>query len=97
MKQFDFKNINKRDVLFACAIILLTAFLLFIPSRIGGKGTSPGMSALNAIQLVSNCTDVTYERCDSRIIEVLIKSLALDIDNGGIAFWKKFVAERNSR
>jgi hypothetical protein len=97
MKQFDFKNINKRDVLFACAIILLTAFLLFIPSRIGGKGTSPAMSALNAIQLVSNYTDITYEQYEPRIIIVLVKSLLRDLDNGGVAFWEKYVAERYGR
>lgn len=92
--QINIKKISRRDVFFAAAIIVFTAFLLLIPSKLADKGTSPGMSALNAVILVSNCTDVTYEKFDENAVSVIYKSLALDKDFGGLEFWKSFISAR---
>ena len=92
--QIDFKKISRRDAVFATVIILLTAFLLAVPSKLADKGSSPGMSALNAVQLVSNCTDVVYEKYDERVVDVLYKSLILDKDFAGLNFWKSFISMR---
>ena len=92
--QINMKKINRRDLLFAAAIVFLTAFLLLIPSRMTDKGTSPGESALNAVILISKCTDEIYEKFDEIAITVICKSLTLDKDFSGIAFWEEYVLRR---
>ena len=92
--QINLKKLNKREILFAVIIILFTASLLLFPSRLASKGTSPGMSALNAVLLVSNCSDVTYEKFDDNAVAVLYKSLTLDKDFAGLEFWKRFISMR---
>ena len=92
--QINMKKLNRRDLLFAAAIVFLTAFMLLIPSKMTDKGTSPGMSALNAVVLVSKCTDETYERFDENAVTVLFRSLTLDKDFSGLAFWKDYISRR---
>lgn len=92
--QINMKKLDRCDIFFAVTIIVLTAFLLLVPSKMTDKGTTPGMSALNAVLLVSNCTDVTYEKYDDNAVTVLFKSLSLDKDFSGLEFWKSFIAMR---
>ena len=94
MNSFDFKKIKKRDIIFSAIIILLTAFMLLIPSRIGGKGTSPGMSALNAIILTGKLTEITYEKHEPEVITSLFEALSLDRDIEGCSFWNNFIKIR---
>lgn len=97
MKPTDFKNIKKRDLLFSALIIFLTAFFLLVPSRMVSKGTSPGMSALNAILLIGKCTEVVYEKYEPEAVATLFESLSLDLDNDGINFWKRYILERYAK
>ena len=72
-------------------VILLTAVLMMLPSKLGSKGTSPGFTALNAILLTSNCTDITYEKYEPQAVDVLLKTLDCDLDFSGLALWKSFI------
>lgn len=92
---FDFKEkLNKRDIIFAAAVVLLTAFLMLLPSKLGSRGTSPGYTALNAILLTNNCTDITYEKYEPRVIAVLLQALDKDLDYSGLKLWSTFIRER---
>lgn len=97
MKQFDLKNVKKKDLIFSVFIILATAFLLLLPSRLASKGTSPGMSALNAILLVGKCTEIVYEKNEPEVIATLFDSLNLDLDLEGAVFWKNFIEARQNK
>ena len=92
---FDLKKkLNKHDIVFAAVIFLLTALLMLLPSKLGTKGTSPGYSALNAILLTSNCTDITYEKYEPQAVAVLFQALNNDLDDAGLKLWHTFVRER---
>ena len=85
---------DKRDIVFAAVIILLTAVVMLLPSKLGSKGTSPGYTALNAILLSSNCTDIIYEKYEQQAVDVLLRMLDSDLDFSGLGLWKKFIVER---
>ena len=88
------KKLNKHDIVCAAVIFLLTALLMLLPSKLGTKGTSPGYSALNAILLTSNCTDITYEKYEPQAVAVLFQALNNDLDDAGLKLWHTFVRER---
>ena len=89
-----FRKVTPRDVCFVSAVALITALCMILPSKLGTKGTSPGYTALNAILLTSNCTDITYEKYEPQAVEVLRKSLDNDLDYSGLMFWNAFIRER---
>lgn len=89
--QINFKKINKKDVVFTAVVILLIAAFLLLPSAAGKQGTSPGQSAMNAIIVVSKCTDEIYEKYNADVALGIINSLRLDKDFSGIKFWTDFI------
>ena len=92
--QIDFKKIRRQDIVFSAVIILITASLLLLPSRLGGKGSSPGQSAFNALLLISQCTDEVYKKSDKAEMSfaIVIKYLLLERDFSGADFWQEHVA-----
>ena len=88
------KKPETRDIAFAAVVILLTALFMLLPSRVGGKGTSPGQSALNAILLSSQCSDILYDKFESTAKYALFGTLVCDLDFAGEKFWSAFIREK---
>lgn len=97
MSNFKFRKPCRRDVVISLSIIMVTAFLLILPSRIGGRGTSPGGSAFNAIILVSNWSDILYEQYNERVVNNVRLALERDFDINGLNAWNSYILWRYGR
>ncbi len=89
-----FRKLSPQDVCFVLAVILITALCMILPSKLGTKGTSPGYTALNAILLNGQCTEIIYGKYEPQAVEVLRKSFDNDLDYSGMIFWNNFIRKR---
>ena len=91
------KKIKRSDIFAAVVVTVILAVMLILPSSLGGKGTSPGMSALNQILNIGVSTELLYEKISEDICITVLYSLYREHDLKGRDLWIKYIEERQQQ
>ena len=88
------KNQKKKDIFIAFVFTAVLAGFLILPSSLGSRGTTPGMSALNHILNNSIATEALTENISDEITFTVISALKLERDFKGVDIWMRYISER---